>query len=170
MAVFLLIITLVLAVANDLRFHKIPNWLTYPAMACGVFLHTATGGIEGFLFGIEGIGVGIGILIVPYAMGGMGAGDAKLMGAVGSLLGPKSVFVAFLFTAMIGGIYAFFLLILRGFFTKTLGRYAATLKTFVCTKQFIYIPPSKDKNRPKLYYGVAIALGTLASVIWHKGI
>ena len=87
------------------------------------------------------------------------------MGAVGAILGARGVFIAFLFTAIIGGVYALILILIKrqhfkGFFT----RQAATLKTFMFTGQFIPIPGDSKEKKPKLCYGIAIALGTLFSV------
>lgn len=159
-----LIIVLLIAVVSDIRFHKIPNWLTYPTMIGAVIYHTIIKGLGGFLFSVEGVGMGIGLLIVLYLMGGMGAGDAKLMGAVGGLLGPKGVFTAFIFTAIMGALYALVLLTLHGYLKETAKRYGSILKTFILTEQFIYIPPPKIDKKPRLCYGVAIALGTLISL------
>ena len=164
--IFLLILIIVLffAVVFDIRFKRIPNWLTYPIMVSATIYYTAINGVAGFLFSTEGIVVGIAVLIVPYLLGGMGAGDAKLMGAVGGLLGPKGVFMAFLFTALIGGIYAIIVLVMHGFLKETLERYGIMLKNFFSTGKLIYMPPSEKERRPKLRYGIAIAIGTLLSV------
>lgn len=162
---FFLTIVLLIAAVSDSRFHKIPNWLTYPTMFVAIAYHTIMSGLAGFLFSLEGVGLGIAVLIVFYLMGGMGAGDVKLMGAVGGLLGPNGVFEAFLFTAIIGGIYSIALLILHGYLKETAKRLLMSLKTFIFTKQFIYITPIENKKRPKLCYGVAIALGTVFSVL-----
>jgi prepilin peptidase CpaA len=150
--------------AWDLRFHKIPNWLTFPAAALAIAYHTVMNGFGGFLFSLEGIAVGIAILLPFYLLGGMGAGDAKLLGAVGGVLGPKGVFLAFLFTALVGGIYALVLLAYHGFLKKAFLRYGIMLKTFFLTGNFIYIPPPERERKPKLWYGLAIALGTFLSV------
>ena len=166
--VFLIIflsIILIAAAVNDLRFQKIPNLLTYPAMAVALGCHVVMNGLDGLLFSAGGLALGIAVLILPYLMGGMGAGDAKLMGAVGAILGAKGVFIAFLFTAITGGVYALILILIKrqhfkGFFT----RQAATLKTFIYTKQFIPISGDSNEKKPKLCYGIAIALGTLFSV------
>ena len=156
---------LIVAAANDLRFQKIPNLLTYPAMAVALVYHVVMNGLDGLLFSTAGLALGIAILIIPYLMGGMGAGDAKLMGTVGAILGARGVFIAFLFTAIIGGVYALIVVLIKrqhfkGFFT----RQAATLKTFIFTKQFIPIPGDQNEKKPKLCYGIAIAIGTLFSV------
>lgn len=166
---FLTIILLIAAIF-DMRFHKIPNWLTYSTMAGAIIYHTGINGWEGLLFCGGGLGLGIAILIIPYLMGGMGAGDSKLMGAVGGVLGLKGVVMAFLFTAIVGGIYALILLALHGWLRETGKRYGIMLKTFFLTKQFMYLPaPRKEKN-PRLCYGLAIALGTLISVYSGIGI
>ena len=72
-----LIIILLTAVVSDFGFYKIPNSLTYTAMIVAIVYHTYMKGLAGFLFSIEGIGVGIAIMIIPYLMGGMGAGKAQ---------------------------------------------------------------------------------------------
>jgi len=162
----LLIVVLIIAAIYDLLFHKIPNWLTYPAIFIGILYYISIKGIEGFLFSIGGIAVGIATLVIPYLLGGTGAGDVKLLGAVGGLLGPKGVFVAFILTSIVGGIYALILLIYHGYFKDIIKRYGSMLKAFIFTKRFIYIPSSHKKEKPKLCYGVAIALGTIIFIVF----
>lgn len=164
----ILIIVLTIAAISDIKFQKIPNWLTFSTMIVGIISHTWTNGLEGLFFSAKGAGVGVVVLIIPYLLGGMGAGDAKLMGAVGSLLGPQKAFVAFLFTGIIGGIYALIILALYGNLRDTFKRYGTMLKTFVLTQTIIYIPPSQKETKPKLCYGVAIAVGTLLSVFAER--
>ena len=159
-----LTVVLVIGVLTDVFIQKIPNWLTLSTMIVGLAYHGGTKGLEGFLFSSGGIGVGVACLIVPYLMGGMGAGDAKLMGAVGGLLGPRGTLIALLFTAIIGGIYALALLAFHGHLKETAKRYGTILKTFFFTKQFVYIPSPRREKEARLCYGVAIALGTLISV------
>ncbi len=155
---------LILAAAWDFRFHKIPNRLTFPTAGLAVAYHAAMNGFSGFLFSLEGIGMGIVILLPFYLLGGVGAGDAKLLGAVGGFLGPKGVFAAFLFTALVGGFYAVGLLVFHGYLKKTVLRYGTMLKTFLWARNFIYIPPPAAEGKPKLWYGLAIALGTFLSL------
>jgi prepilin peptidase CpaA len=161
----LLILILLIAMASDIRFQKIPNRLTYPAMLAALIYHTAINGGGGFIFSAEGLGLGIAIWIIPYLMGGMGAGDVKLMGVVGAFLGPEGVFIASLFTAVTGGVCAVALLILHGHLKEIIKRYGAMLKTFIFTKNLVYLPPPQGEKKPRLYYGIAITLGTLASLL-----
>jgi len=90
-----LFIVLFIAIITDLSYRKIPNALTFPAMFCGVGVHIYSGGWGGLGFSTLGIVTGIGLLFVFYLFGMMGAGDVKLMGAVGSFLGPAGVFRPF---------------------------------------------------------------------------
>jgi prepilin peptidase CpaA len=154
---------MLIAAVQDMRFQKIPNLVTYPTMSIALVYHFVTNRLDGLLFSAGGLTVGIAIFILPYLMGGMGAGDAKLMGAAGAVLGPRGVFAAFLFTAIIGGVYALILLLIHRQYSKGLiTRHVRTLKTFAVTRQFIPIPAAEDEQKPKLCYGIAIALGTLS--------
>jgi len=165
-----LLTVLCLATIEDLRFQKIPNRITFPAMALAVVLATAWDGPQGLLFSLEGIAVGLGTLLVPYLMGGMGAGDAKLMGAVGGFLGPKGAFVAFLFTALVGGLYGLILIINHGNLKISSARYGSMMKVLFLTRQWVYLPPGESEQKPRLKYGVAIALGTILSVLSREDI
>lgn len=158
-----LIIVSLIAVVCDIRSQRIPNMLTLPAMALAVIYHSVLNGFQGFLFSMGGLAVGIAVLIIPYLMGGMGAGDAKFMGAVGGLLGPTGVFAAFLLTALAGGIYALVILARNGSLKETFYRYLVTLKTFLVEGKFIYLPPAERERALRLKYGIAIAAGSVSS-------
>lgn len=159
--IFLLIGILLVSAVIDIRVQKIPNLLTFPTMAVALFYFSVTQGWSGLLFSAEGLALGMLIFIIPYVVGGMGAGDVKLMGAVGAVLGPKGAFLSFIFTAIAGGIYALILLLIHFEYGKEfLKRNFLTLKTFVTTGQLISIPAAENSKVPRLCYGVVIALGT----------
>ena len=166
----ILMIVLIIAVVSDIRYQKIPNWLTFPAMLAAVVINTSSMGLQGFLFSSGGILVGIAAMIIPYLMGSMGAGDAKLMGAVGGMLGPKGVFVAFLLTALCGGIYALGVLAYYGGLRETVLRYWQMLKMFSLAGKVSYMPPPTQDAKPRLRYGVAIAIGTIITVVMKNSI
>jgi len=161
---FLLLVLLVAAV-SDVRIQKIPNWLTFSAVIVGLSCHTGLNGFTGFLFSLQGALLGLGSLMLFYVAAGMGAGDVKLMAAVGGLLGPKGVFWAFIYTALIGGIVAVALLLWKAGGRETLQRYGRILRTLIFTRQFMYIPAAENTRMPILYYGVVIALGTTLYVL-----
>jgi prepilin peptidase CpaA len=152
---------LVVAALSDLRSQRIPNWLTYPGIIIAIVYYSMTNGLDGFLFGLEGLGLGIGILLLPYVMGGMGAGDVKLLGAVGAMLGPRGVFVAFIFSALVGGIYALVVLMGRhGSLRTCLFGMASLSGRFAGAGRGFSFSETEGQGKPKLCYGVAIALGT----------
>lgn len=105
--VFPAIITLTLiAVYTDCRWRIIKNSLTLPAIILGLLLHTLGNGWSGLIFSVFGLVVGAGLMFIPFALGQMGAGDVKLMGALGSLLGGYAVLNVFLYTTIVGGVLA----------------------------------------------------------------
>ncbi len=98
----LLVTLLAIASYYDLRYHIIPNLLTYPAMLMALIYYGVTNGMQGFVFSGEGLLVGLVALMLPYLIGWMGAGDAKLMAAVGSILGPWRRIYGFYFYGYCG--------------------------------------------------------------------
>ncbi|NPV04424.1 MAG: prepilin peptidase [Syntrophaceae bacterium] len=156
----ILIILLVVAVVFDLRERRVPNWLTLPFMAAGVAYHAAANGLPGVLFSLMGLALGISLLIIFYAAGGMGAGDVKLMGAVGSLLGPANVLYAFVYSALIGGIYAAAVLYRHSALRSSIERLASVPVDFARTGQWFWSPSPASRKIPRICYGVAISLGT----------
>ena len=161
-------VVLFVAVTIDLRTQRIPNLLTFPAAALTLIYCSITNGLNGFLFSAVGLLVGISLFIIPYLLGGMGAGDAKLMGVVGSVLGAKGAFYAFLFSAIVGGIYAIILTIIhrqqfRGFYRKQL----VALINFFLIRKYIPEPEDADPKKPRLCYGLAIALGTGIYIVFN---
>ena len=158
---------LTVAVIADIRFYRIPNWLTFPSMLFGICYHTYANGFHGFVLCMAGLFLGICVFVPFYIAAGMGAGDVKLMGVVGVFLGPGGVFAAFLATAVVGGLYAIILLKLNGLLKETIIRYRVMLTTLLISRRIDYIPPEKGAKKPFMAYGVAIAIGTLVVVIYN---
>ncbi len=161
----MMIAVLGIAVYYDLRFRRIPNWLTFPAMIAGIAYHTYVGGIPALFLSFGGLLLGFALFFVFYAIGGMGAGDVKLMAAIGALLGPKDVLFAALYTAIAGGVYAILLLVTQKQNREALARWMLMVKSFVFTRHFNYIPGAESEKTTPLCYGVAIAIGTLVVMV-----
>ncbi len=163
----LLFAVVLLAAVTDLRWHKIPNALTFPTMAVGMLGHTLAEGLGGFLFSFGGLVLGLGVLLGFYVLGGMAAGDVKLLGAVGAILGPVEVFLVFLMIAVLGGLYAVGVLVHQGGLVGTVQRIGLIGKTFFLTGKVGVAFASRSASQPKLRYGLVIALGTLTFQLWY---
>jgi len=87
----------------DLWKLRVPNWLTLPLMAGGLVFHTTCSGVGGLGFSLGGLLLGGGLLFFLFAMGGMGAGDVKMLAALGAWIGPREVFVLFLVASIAAG-------------------------------------------------------------------
>ncbi len=96
----------------DLRFRRIPNYLTVPACLAGLGYHAATSGLEwGCLYAFKGMGTGLLLLMIPFLLRYAGGGDVKLLAASGSFLGVSGVVNLFLYGSIAGGIWALILIV-----------------------------------------------------------
>ena len=155
---------LAFAAAWDLATARIPNWLTLSAAAGAVAWHATVGGGKGLLVSACGWLVGVALLLLPWALGGLGAGDAKLMAAVGAFLGPKGCLAAFLGTALVGLVAAVALLAWHGTLGRACRRWLR-MGTLLSLGQPGYEAPDPGERTPRLRYGFAIALGTAGAVL-----
>ncbi len=160
---------LVIAAVTDIRSSRIPNWLTLSLAASGMVLHTATQGWEGLLFSLEGLGIGIGCLLLFYVKGGMGAGDVKFLGGIGALLGADHVFQVFLVTALLGGLYSLAMMTMLGGVRYAWDRAYLLLTTLKVTHQMPR-PAQADTREPKLRYALVMGLGTVIAqtLSWYN--
>lgn len=154
--VILLLGLLSVAVVSDLRRHRIPNLLVLLGLFLGVTSQVYTGGSDGLRDSLLGLLVGFGMFLPLYALGGMAAGDVKLMAMVGSFLDPNFAMWAAFFSLIAGGLCGFLLMLERGQVPQTLKRYWLMLKAFT------YLPAAEDEVAGKPFpYSIAILLGTL---------
>ncbi|MDZ7666369.1 MAG: A24 family peptidase [Desulfotignum sp.] len=154
-------IVMAAAAYTDFTRQKIPNILTFSTFFAGLGYHGMVHGMPGVYFSLAGAGTGLGLLIIFYMLSAMGAGDVKLMAAAGAILGAKGIFITFLITAIYGGIYSLIMILTRrdifkGFFKELFN----TLLTFLLIKKYDPVKVSENEKRPRLCYGIAIALGT----------
>lgn len=98
-----------LAAATDLRWRRIPNWLTVGAFVLGLLLNYAATGWPGLIESLKGAALAFAIHIPLFALRAMGGGDVKLMTSLGALAGPAQWLVIFAINAILGGVLALFL-------------------------------------------------------------
>ena len=85
----------------DLKYRKIPNWLTVSVFVLGFAFHIATSGVAGLTFALGGFAAGFLPLLVLWLIGGGGGGDVKMMGALGTWLGAPVTLIVFLGSAIV---------------------------------------------------------------------
>lgn len=150
------------AVVSDIRRHRIPNLLILVGLALGLAGQTYSGGVSGLGDGLLGILICFALFLPMYAVGGMAAGDVKLMAMVGSFLPVHYALWAALYSLVFGGLCGFLIVLVHGQMLQTLGRYWLILKARA------YLAPSADEAAGKPFpYAVAILLGTLGSIYWQ---
>jgi prepilin peptidase CpaA len=156
-----LLLTAIAAVV-DLRSRKIPNWLTVSGIGLGIGANTIIGGWPGCKASLLGAGLGLGLLLPLVLLRALGAGDWKLMGAVGALMGWRMMLVVLLFSIMAAGLMA----VVSTMRTK---RVVSTLKNmWVLVRGFVTfgLRPNREisLDNPaliKLPFGVAVAAATM---------
>ena len=164
---FALGLTLGMAVYTDWREHKIYNRLLVPAFCIALLLNTFQGGFLGLTSSLMGATIGFALLLLPYFMGGMGAGDVKLLAVIGAFGGASFVFTSFLYGAIIGGLISVFLLVRCGALGNTLKHFLLFLPILQKPKNFS--ETMINARQEKFPYGIAIALGTVIALFLPLG-
>lgn len=155
-----LIAVLIVCAATDLQHRRIPNLLTYPTVLISLLVYGIIGGWNGILFSLGGLAIGFAVFLLPYLLGGMGAGDVKLMSAVGAVLGFKQTVVCFLFIALCGGIMALgFMLYRRNLKITLLKTFLSMLYLFVNKDASLLKVDKNEITQEGIPYGVAITGG-----------
>lgn len=158
-----LIAVLVTAIYTDLRASRIPNWLTFAAMGFGLAVHTYSAGIQGALFSLAGLGLVFGPFFVLYVLGSIGAGDVKLMAAVGSIVGPYGAVSAAVLSVIVGGLYALGAMSYQWGIAGTGRKLVSATYSVLINRGSVW---SGDLQLPfRLRYGLSIAGGTLLFVL-----
>ncbi len=149
----------------DLRTRRIPNLLTLGAAAAAVGHALLTHGVSGALVSVGGWLTGCGLFLPFFLLGGMGAGDVKLIAAIGAWLGPADAFWAAIDASLAGGIMALLLALATGYLRRALDN------TFLLVTHFriFGLRPLPELtlahgHGPRLPYALPIAAGTLAAI------
>jgi len=156
------------AAAIDVRTRRIPNILTFGGTALALVYHGWLGGLAGLGQSAGGWALGIALFLPMFLVKGMGAGDVKLLGAVGAWLGPAGVLWSALYSVIAGGLLALAVGAWHGYLGKAF-RNLWVLLGFWRTAGIRAVSglTLEDAPGPRLAYGVAIFCGT-AAAIWFK--
>lgn len=163
------------AAAYDLRFRRIPNWLNLSGLILGFGLNLFFFQMHGALAATQGLLLATAVYLPLYLLRGMGAGDVKLMAAVGALAGPANWLEIFIATALVGGTAAAAFACLKRRLTDTCCNLYFLIKDLLHLRSPHRTNPQLDFRNPaslRMPHGALIALGSLvfiASVSSGKG-
>jgi prepilin peptidase CpaA len=118
-----------IAAAIDVRTRRVPNAVTMSLASVGVLLAAAGLGRVGVMAALAGGLVGLALMLPGHFLGATGAGDVKLLSALGTLLGPASTLWAFLVAMIAGGILAALVAAHRGRLRLAVSRSAQLVVT-----------------------------------------
>jgi len=153
------------AVICDLKTRRIPNVLTLGGGLVAFALHSAMGGWSGLLLAVAGWAVGLALFFPLFLLRGMGAGDVKLLAAIGALLGPWGALWTALYGAVAGGLMALAVSLARGY-TMTAFRNLRYLlwSWFLGGVRPVEGVTLDSSVSPRLPYAVPIAAGVMATL------
>ena len=144
----------------DLYTRRIPNALTFGVAAFGLL--AAALGVGQLTAGQAFLGLVVGLLLMlpGHVIGATGAGDVKLFAAIGTLLGPRAMVSAFLYTAIAGGALAIVISLQRRLLRETVGRAFALVRTAGAS-----VGDIERAAVNRFAYAPAIAIGSLAAAL-----
>jgi len=153
---------------GDIRSRRIPNYLTFGTALAGLGFQLGYQGWSGLFQGLEGMGLGLALLILFYVKGGMGAGDVKALAAMGAWLGPSRTLMLFIYMGLCGGVLILGYLVWQGLLWQILRRLWVLLLNWILSRPVGSLipdpPPEKSQGIP---YAVALAGGMV--VLWWQG-
>jgi prepilin peptidase CpaA len=174
--VTILLMLLIISIYFDLKERRIPNFLTFPVILWGLISACIFSGLDGAIFNGSGFLVGLAVFFIPFAFGAIGAGDVKLMAAIGALMGYKFVLNTAVITAVAGGI----IVVVNSLINGTLYRVLKNISMFI-VKGILFIAYKAFMNvnlynkyksinlqlskQDKKYIPYAVAIGVGAVIV-----
>ncbi len=160
---------LILAAWIDGKELRVPNWITFPMVLSGLVYSTWVGGWGGLSAGLLGMAVGLLTLMPLYAVGGMGAGDVKLMAGIGAWLGWETTFYAFCVSTIVGAIMAVCMVLYRGAFEKHYKNFLLILLEWVNIRNPRELSRIAAERKPTMFllpYGIPICIGSIGYFVF----
>jgi prepilin peptidase CpaA len=159
---------LALACISDLRTRRIPNALTMSGAGAALLFHLVTAGWSAAGSSLAGFFVGAILFFPMFALRGMGAGDVKLLAAVGAWLGPGQIAIVALATSIAGGVLAVVVALAYGYLSRALSNlYLLLMHWRVAGVRPLPAVTLEETRGPRLAYAFPIAIGTVVT-LWLK--
>lgn len=154
---------LFLICASDTLYSKIPNLYNLLLLLFAFTYHFQQSGLAGLRFTFFGLLAGLALFLIPFLLGGMGAGDVKALAVLGALLGPQTILQVFIYTGLCGGVMG----LLQCLFVPQLRQ---TCLHWIRSIRAGLLPSpgmgSQTKQTLRFPYAAAIALGYYAYISW----
>jgi len=156
------------AAGTDLAARRIPNALTFGAAIAALLYHAVDNGLWGFGLAVAGWVVGAALFFPFFALGGMGAGDVKLVAALGAWLGPLGAVQVAIAAALAGGLVGI-VVMLRARYLRSAMHNLRLLFLHWGVNGVSALPELTlaSGTGPRLAYAVPILLGTLGVLWWR---
>ena len=161
------ILTLV-AAGYDIRYRRIPNWLVLAGIITGFAWNFYASGWSGLGHAAAGFGLGFALYFPLYLLRARGAGDVKLLAAVGAITGPGNCFWIFILTALLGGVIAMIVILLNKRTKHTFFNLSFIMSDLLKLRAPYNSSEELDVNSSKgmrLPHGAMIAVGAVAFIV-----
>ena len=162
------IVVAVCAVVWDLSTRRIPNLLTFSAALAAFVVHGYLGGWSAAGWALAGWAVGVAFFFPLFALGGMGGGDVKLLGAIGAWLGPVPVIWVGLFSGIAGGVMALLVGAYAGYLRQACRNVWGLLLYWrvAGVRPLPELTLSSSSRAPRLAYAVPVLAGLMVTLWW----
>ena len=153
------------AVGWDIGTRRIPNLLTFGAALVALLVHAYIGGWQALGMAIAGWAAGVALFFPFFALGGMGAGDVKLLGAVGAWLGPVTAVWVALYSGIAGGLMGLIVAALSGYLAQAF----TNVSGLVMYWRIVGLKPSPEltlstHKGPRLAYALPVFAGLMVTI------
>ena len=163
--IWLVSVVLIEAAIIDGRSLRVPNWLTYHFLIGGLIFAFAKGGSLLLLYSVAGALVGLFSLLPLYSIGGMGAGDVKLMAGLGAWIGPWLTAWAFACSAIVGAVLAVAMIVYSGAIWRHLAMIQTIAQELFSIRNPVVLSERAAQRKPAMLllpYAIPIACGSIA--------
>jgi prepilin peptidase CpaA len=163
--IWLISIVLIEAAWIDGRSLRVPNWLTYHFLAGGLVFAFIRGGSPFLATSLLGACLGLLTLLPLYAIGGMGAGDVKLMAGLGAWLGPWLTAAAFVSSAATGALMATVMIVHSGAVWRHVAMAHTIANEVLAIRNPVLLSQRATERKPTMLllpYAIPIAAGSIA--------
>ena len=160
----LVAVVAIIAAVTDWRWRRIPNWVTVPGLLLGIAVNTIAQGWPGARESLLGAGLGLLVLFPFVLIRALGAGDWKLVGAIGAFVGPGSLISVLVTALLVAGAMALVLVVYKGRFKQMLSNIWKIVFSMLTGHPGTAEVSLDNPESLKIPFGVAVAVAVVVFV------